>query len=68
MGGIDVAPVITVSTRGRTEGFVEFALKRDTTVAAFSSAYVYDQMVKERLSLYRRAKRSSGEVGGLGWT
>ena len=60
---IDIAPAPAVSTGWRTEGFVEFAVERDATVAAFPCAYVDNQMVEKRLSLCRKVKRSRGEVG-----
>lgn len=65
---IDVASASAVSAGGWTEGFVEFTMERDTAVAAFPCAYVNNQMVEERLSLYIRIGRSRGEVERLSRT
>jgi len=60
---VDVASASAVPARWGTEGFVEFTVERDATVAAFSCAYVDNQVVEKCLSLYKRVKRSRGEAG-----
>ena len=57
---IDVASASAISARWGTEGFVEFTVKCDATIAALSCAYMDNQVVEKCLSLYRKVRRSGG--------
>ena len=59
---VDVPSASAISTRWGTEGFVEFTVECDATVATFSCAHMNNQMVKKCLSLYKRVKGSRGEA------
>ena len=59
---VDVASASAIPARWGTEGFVEFTVECDATIATFSCAYVDNQMVEECLSLCKRVKRSRGEA------
>lgn len=61
---IDVASASAIPTRWGTERFVEFTVECDTTVAAFSRAYVDNQMVEKRLPLYRNSEVWLGDWVG----
>ena len=44
---INIAAASAISTRWGSEGFVEFTMECDAAVAAFSRAYVYNQVVEK---------------------